>query len=596
MNAPGEPVAQSTKDCAAVLASLQELYRTGRLTSLVPVLPFLLRLRGKPFHLNNHFPMEPLYNLNMPKKCIVKSGRQVSKSTGFAAQSCLLSGLIPYFSSLHIAPRFDQIRRFSNNYVRPFLKESPLGQLLLKGAGEPSVTQRSLNNESVMHFSFAFLDAERNRGLASDRLLLDEIQDIDATFLPVLYETLSASEYGFISYAGTPKTFDNTIQGLWEESSQAEWVTPCHACHYWNVATVEYDLLKMIAPAGVSCAKCGKLIEPADGHWEHRFSERRSNFPGYHVPQPIMPMHYRPDAATGQRIKWAELLDAMAKYNKAKFYNEKLGESCDMRVGLVTRRDLLAASTLPWQNNLKEALKRIYSYPFRAMGIDWGGGGEAGVSYTTIAILGFTPEGKIDALYTERLTSANTPQQEAGIVLKYYRAFACNILAHDFGGAGSIRETLLIQAGFPPEQLFPASYRATTASAIVTYKPPTALTVRSYYSVDKARSLMLLCQLIKAGYYRFPAYLSWEDLASDFLSLIEEKRETPYGSDIFIIGKKSGRTDDIVHSINLASLAYWHVHQRYPSLAASLLPQFTDQQEHELTDGEPAGADDSEPA
>lgn len=583
------------EQCQAALLKLQQQYKDRSLSSLVPLLPFLLKIRGKPYHLNNHFAMEPMFALPPSRRCVAKTARQVTKSTCVAAQSCILAALEPYLSILHVAPRYEQIRRFSNNYVKPFLTESPLGKLMLAHNDEQSVTQRTLKNKSIMHFSFAFLDAERLRGIGSDRCAIDEAQDIDTSFLPIILETLSASPYGFIQYTGTPKTFDNTLQLLWEDSSQAEWVTPCHACNHWNVATVEYDLLDMIQPDGVSCAKCHRLINPAEGHWEHRIPERRQDFSGYHVPQPIMPMHYAPDPETGERFKWKLLYAAKTSISKGAFYNEKLGESCDTHASLITRSDLVRASTLQWDNSFKEALRHAARYPYKIMGIDWGGGGAAGLSYTTIAILGFTPDGHIDMIYGERLSGAD-PTQEAAVALRYYKMFGCEIIAHDFGGAGSIRETLLVQGGFPANRLFPASYVATTAASLVTYREPSGLSTRCYYSVDKARSLMLLCQLVKSGHYRFPRYQSWEPLANDMLSLVEERRATNYGSDVYFITKKANKTDDFTHSVNLASLAYWHANQRYPQIAGMLQPQITAEQEQQLQGsggGDTAGSEEN---
>ena len=469
INIPSDDPNYINNHYSSFINSLQTLYKSNKLESLVPVLPLLLRLKGQPYSLHRHFPMEPLFSLTLPKKFLVKSGRQVSKSTTLAAQGIIQGATLPYFSALHIAPRWEQIRRFSNNYVRPFLINSPLRATLQK-EGEQSVLQRTFKNGSALHFSFAFLDADRVRGHSADIVRYDEIQDIDITFIPIINETLSASDYALEQYAGTPKTFDNTIEALWGESSQAEWVIRCR-CGRWNVACVTEDLLKMIQKPGLSCAKCGLLLDAAAGHWEHRVLSRRYSFPGYHVPQAIMPMHYEPNPFTKQREKWHTLWSSKESMDKAKFYNEKLGESCDVRVSLVSQGDLQNASVLRHDNrDIKEAVKRIGEYPTRTMGIDWGGGGKDGVSYTAIAIMGHNSDGRADLLYGERLNNIADPAEEAAIILRYFAAFRCSLVGHDFGGAGSIRETLMIQSGFPMDQIFPASYVVASAAPIVSYK------------------------------------------------------------------------------------------------------------------------------
>ena len=147
-----------------------------------------------------------------------------------------------------------------------------------------------------MLFSFAYLDAERTRGISADKNVIDEVQDMDITFLPIIHETLSASrDWGIIQYAGTPKTLDNTIERLWVDSSMAEWVIKCpHAgCGHWNIPSLEFDLIKMIGPVredisdtcpGVVCAMCQKPINPrppaqgGTGRWIHRYAEKRWTF------------------------------------------------------------------------------------------------------------------------------------------------------------------------------------------------------------------------------------------------------------------------------------------------------------------------------
>jgi hypothetical protein len=563
------------------LSALGTLYKHEVMDTLAPAVPLLLRLKGKPYSLHNYFMMEPLFSLTMPKESVWKCGRQVSKSTSLAAQGNIQSAAIPYFSSLYVCPRFEQTRRFSGNYVKPFLTESPLGQLMVSSSFDQSVLQRSFVNHSVQHFSYAFLDCERIRGISSDLNRYDEVQDLDWDFIPIINETLSASQFAVRQYSGTPKTFDNTLQGLWDLSSQAEWVTRCSCKPYWNVATVEMDLIKMIQEQGPSCANCGKLLDIPSGQWQHRYPERRALFEGHHVPQVIMPLHYLPNPMTGDKDKWLELYRSMDTMEKSKLYNEKFGESCDTNVTLITRSDMQKASILPWQNTIdsaRNAYRGHRRYATVCMGVDWGGGGERGISYTSISIVGVLPSGSCDLIYGERFTRVYDPLDEIDLIIRYFNSFGCDYLAHDFGGAGSLRETLLIQAKFPVSRLFPALYLGTSRQGLVKYKQNKHPNDRSYYQIDKARSLVLLCQLIKHGELRFPEFHTWEELSNDFLALYEDRTESARGADIYLVRKKPTKTDDFVHSTNLACLCAWHTTARYPNLAHSVGIRITSDQ------------------
>jgi hypothetical protein len=547
------------------------LLNSGIMTNLAPALPFLLRMKGRPFTLERHFPMEPMFTTKPSEETVLKCGRQVGKSTTLGAQGIIWSSMLPFFNSLYVCPRFEQTRRFSSSIVKPLLAQSPLARIMVNSNSDQSVMQKSFTNGSTQYFSFAFLDCERIRGLASDCIQYDEAQDIDPDFFPIIDEVLAASDYNRRQYSGTPKHNDNVLQVKWEMSSQGEWAIKCTGCGHWNICSAAEDLVKMVQKHGPACSKCSTLLDPATGHWEHAYAEKRLTFSGYHIPQVILPRHYAPNPLTGSMKRWADLVYAKEHSSKQNFYNEKLGESCDERVGLVTKEDLRRASTLAWPNLYTEGVRRTKRYLNIVMGVDWGGGGESDISYTTISIIGFRHDNKAELIYGERLSNVIDYTDETKIILKYFRDFNCDILAHDNAGSGSVRETLLLQAGFPANKLFPAWYtHKASTSPMVSSHPPADDRPRWYYSVDKARSLVLLCQLIKSGYIAFPKFDTWSDLADDFCALVEDKRDSRGGADVYIITRKATHGDDFAHSTNFACLAQWHSQQRYPNLADAL--------------------------
>ena len=68
------------------LFAASHLLSKARCVTLKPLLPLLLNLKGKPYHLDNHFPFEPFFRTRMPRMTLLKTGRQVSKSTSLASQ------------------------------------------------------------------------------------------------------------------------------------------------------------------------------------------------------------------------------------------------------------------------------------------------------------------------------------------------------------------------------------------------------------------------------------------------------------------------------------------------------------------------------
>jgi hypothetical protein len=294
-----------------------------------------------------------------------------------------------------------------------------------------------------MYFSYAFLDAERTRGIPADKNVIDEVQDMNFDFLQIIHETLSGSPWGLMQYAGTPKSLDNTMERLWTDSSQAEWVMKCRTagCGHWNVPALSHDLFDMIGPwhreisqdnPAVVCAKCRKPLDPRRGRWVHSHPERRWSFAGYHVPQIIMPMHY------GDPEKWDVLVGKMQgrkNTTPTTFLNEVCGESCDAGSKLVTVTDLKAAAVLPWQNRIKDFMAKVPNlrrrYTHRVLAIDWGGGGgrlgnskkrgedeRLRTSYTTYAALGMRPDGKVECFWGHRSLRTHDYEYEARLAVE----------------------------------------------------------------------------------------------------------------------------------------------------------------------------------
>lgn len=551
------------------------------LPSLEPLLPLLLNLNGKPYDLSSHYPFQPLFRCMSPKNQVWCTGRQVSKSTSLAAHGVVIANAVPFFKTLFITPLYEQIRRFSNNYVRPFIDQSPVKSLWSGSSTENSVLQRSFKNNSMMIFSFALLDADRVRGVSADRVAIDEVQDMDPDHIPIIQETMSYSKYALSSYTGTPKTLDNPIYGLYKRSSQAEWFIPCLNCKHWNIPSLDHDLDKMIGPyhdgiseqcPGTICAKCQKPINPRKGRWVHRHPERRWQFAGYHVPQIILPLHF------ADPEKWSTLLlkrEGFGNMTQAQFYNEVMGESIDSGQKLVTETDLKKACSLPWNNEKTpspECLKDIMHYTHRILAVDWGGGGEEGVSFTVLTVLGYRPDGTIDVLWAKRLVLGSDHLAEAKECMHWSRTFNCGFIAHDYTGAGTVRETVMAQAGIQLDRVMAVRLVRAASQDLMVYKPPTPINHRAHYSLDKTRSLLYTCQAIKLQQIRFFRF-DWQSqdmpgLISDFLSLVENKAESRTGSDIYTITRNTLLSDDFAQAVNIGAAALWHITKSWPNFAS----------------------------
>lgn len=554
-------------------------YVTTGLPTLVPLLPCLFTISGKPMTLDRHFPFESFFKTWVAQKTVVKAGRQVGKTRSLAAQGITNAVCIPFFNTIYVTPLYEQVRRFSSEYVRSMISDSPFQRLWVDYSTAQNVLQRSFRNRSSMYFTYAFKDCDRVRGLSGSKFAVDEAQDLNPEWLDVIRETVSASDWQMEQYTGTPKTTDGLLERLWRNSSQAEWCINCQACHRLNVPSMHHDLDDMIddssreismeAP-GVICAnkKCRRPLDPKrHGRWVHDRPESAGSFAGYHMPQIIFPHHY------GKQGNWAALLRKRRSYAPYRFYNEVLGESYDTSTKLITETDLMRAACLPWENDLTQSLKQILDYEIRLVSADWGGGGKKGTSWTVFTVMGWRGDGHIDVLYSFKSYTPGDPEREAKICLAMLKQFRCHFFVHDFTGQSRLREQAIINAGFPYNRVIPMWYVGAQARRILHFVPEGDACARAHYKLDKSRSLGLTCAMIRRQLIRFFKY-DWKTaeepgLINEFTALVEDRLDSRLGRDVYTIIRQESQPDDFAQTVNQGACALWELKNAWPDVSMS---------------------------
>jgi hypothetical protein len=539
----------------------------------VAILPLIFKLNGKPYSISEgHFPMEPLFRrTNLPLQLVLRCGRQVGKSQTFACSTILRAICNPYYKLLTVTPLFEQVRKFSSNYVKPALSECRFRSQILNRGQDNSVLQRTLSNGSYLLYNYASNSADRIRGTPSDEIFHDEVQDFDLSVLPVIESCLDASQFKLRRFAGTPKTTDGPLDQLWNKSSQAIWYIPCQTtgCKVENICSVSGHLLKMVDhPKTLVCYKCGQPLDSRLGYYVHTYPDRQMEFAGYSVPQPILPMHYA-DPKSWHRIQRAMKGDKPT----FAFYNEILGEAYDIGSKMLSKEELAAAATLPvmlpkqWQGG---------RYLSVVLGVDWGGKGkerqtdrEEFISNTVLCLAGLRHDGVVEVKWIYKTPYAANHNQEAEMVKDAAADARVNWVAHDFTGAGDVRETLLRNFGWPIERIIPFSLTVMGPNnPIVSYTPAGTTGVRSSYKLDKPRSLLLLCELIRRQKVLLPQYEGAREMLEDFFHIYHETVDSPRGK-TSLVRRLTGTTDDVVMAINNAVMALYHTTESWPVLADS---------------------------
>jgi hypothetical protein len=369
----------------------------------------LFYVDGKPLSLSDYPMFRAIYD-GKYSRLLLKSGRQVGKSTLLSSFMIAEAIAAAPFKSFYISPSQEQTRKFSHTRIAKILAYSPdLRRGFVGPESIDNVLLRMLTNGSEMAFTYALDDPDRARGYSADRCNFDEVQDIlYEAVIPVIEECMSASPYQYSAYCGTPKTMENTIEFLWSQSSQTEWCMCCEACGKWTFIAST----KAIGKKGPICLACGGLLNPRKGQWIDMVSDQ--TIKGFHISQPIMPMNvpacWQPGSAEYESAvdRWTKLLYKMESplYGESRFLNECVGVSTSMGVRLLTKEALealcdesLELTRLPLPLS-KEGIVRTTA------GVDWSGGGSEvkgseGVfkSRTVLHIWGQQADGRLKTLF-----------------------------------------------------------------------------------------------------------------------------------------------------------------------------------------------------
>lgn len=344
------------------------------------------------------------------KSTLMCCGRQVAKSTSLANFIISESVAIPFFKEYYVSPTKEQTLIFSNTRVGKTLSYSPVVKRYFQSPEHADrVLHRSYTNGSENAFTYAMDDADRARGFSADRCSFDEFQDMlyDAV-VPVVNASMKNSKYRFETYTGTPKTMEASIQYLWEQSSQSEWVMKCTGCSKYNFVVD----VKSLGKHGPICLNCGKVLNPRQGIWidmkEPNGPDGKHLVKGFHIPQPIMPLNIpscvvntaeMPNAIEDAQSRWNDILRDMEMFSPSKFRNEVLGVSDAVGKRLISLEELEALCDGP---DIRPEVggPNMEGVSVTFAGVDWSGGGTSGVSRTVLWVWGWVPRlQKLRTLY-----------------------------------------------------------------------------------------------------------------------------------------------------------------------------------------------------
>jgi hypothetical protein len=498
--------------------------------------------RIEPFSFEGRPYLPSVYDTSS-RRVLIKSSRQCEKSTYLGNLSLAYTTLNVAFKVLYVTATGQQATVFSVDRVRDPIEISPLLTAMTTTKLAQNVLFKQFKNRSQIRIRYAFLSADRTRGISSDLTVIDEFQDILAHNIPVIEQCSSHSMWKLFRNTGTPKSYDNSIQVYWDQfSTQNEWAVPCHRHSpiHWNILGE-----KNIGKKGPVCSRCKELISPVDpaAHWVSMQPVDESNaervtFEGYRITQLMVPWIVKNEDT------WKDsILFDYNRYDRPKFYNEVLGLSYDSGTRPLTRAQIMACcdDTIDMSEYETNASKCDGVY----VGLDWGTG--EGSSYTLLTLGGYL-SGVFTIFFAHRFMAHEVePPVQLDLIGKLLSSIGFTLAGCDYG-VGFDRNDWLARA-FGPEKIKKFQYVGRQKQKV---KWESKL---SRFTVYRTEIMSDVFNAIKRGskVIRFPKWSQWKNIfAEDMLNVFSE-----YSENMRMLQYKvsPGKSDDTMHSIVYCLLA-----------------------------------------
>jgi Phage terminase large subunit (GpA) len=479
------------------------------------------------------------------RRVLFITSRQTEKSTTLANLLLSRLGLHAGRTSLFVSPSAMQTKVFSTARIDETITVSPLLGAMTHQSMRMNILEKEFINRSRLYLRYAFLSADRIRGLSSNDVFIDELQDVVQDLLPVIEEVASHHQDSTYCYSGTPKSLDNTIEVYWSKhSTQSEFVIPCERhgtpkrkdTWYWNVLGV-----RNIGRTGPVCEACHKPISPQhpDACWVEM--NPGAEIEGLRICRLMVPWFQN-------EAKWKEILQAQERYPQAQFDNEVLALSSDSGTKPLTRMEVIRACDPRYRVDNEDLVAELGRTHSLYAGIDWSGGGNSLQSAYTVLFVGGYVRGdaRFQIVFGKRFTGPLAdPDAQMSELKRLLKRFNIRLIGTDFGGGFFPNKNLTNVFG--PARVHPMQYIGKSVHKMA-YKPQLHrhLLFRSMVMAD-------VFQAVKKRQIAFPRWEGFrEPFASDMLAIRQEYNEQQR---IIQFIKTRGATDDSFHALLYCLLA-----------------------------------------
>lgn len=497
----------------------------------------------EPFSLATRRAWVPVYDSPF-KYEVFATGRQIGKSTLLGNRMVVRSAMIPFLASLYVSPTMMQTTKFSDDRIRAVLHFSPELSTLKGNLGLPdSQLMKRFQNGSQITLRYAFLNADRIRGVFAHELYLDEYQDLLLDVIPVIEQCLfNAKEAKTMHYAGTFKSNSNPLTDVYyNQSTRMEWCVPCR-CHpftYYNILGMEN-----VGSKGLVCDRCGNPIDPNDdgARWlsDDPTPDKKKDFMGWRLPQIAM------------KCDWDKLLMDMRRFSTAQFYNDTLALPYDsgmralslQQLQAVCAPDIFMSERGPaGSRDLPHWKKRCVEFGGYA-GVDWGAGSRTG--YTNLTIGTYGGRSCFTTFYNKRYSGTESdPEFALNDIIRTCREYNVQLIGLDYGYGFGVNDRVLREFG--QDRAFKFEYVTSSQKAVWDEEA-------SRFKINRTELMADLFSALKRVPYtfEFPRFEDFHDpWGKNFLAVYQEENASLRS---LVYNHSPNEPDDAVHSTLYAFL------------------------------------------
>lgn len=512
------------------------------------------QIGGDPIIHNRHY-LIPIYDFDPDfptgsRNKVLQTARQVEKSTSAAVMGIVLGASIPSLKGLYVQPRFSQVTVFSQQRFKKIAEESPrIRWEMLSTKNLWQVSGKEFNTGAMFNFRSCYLSADPVRGISTDFLNIDEIQDVPSKEIAVIEECQSHAlpDRKIRLYTGTPKTKMNALTQRYDRSCMFEWMVKCRWCPAWN-----YMDENVIGDRFFICTKCGKELYPKKirditdkndygGEWIAMKPSLLDIWHGYRISQIQVPFQSFDEV-------FGKLHDPEVSFSV--FCNEVLGLPSEEGELVLTEADVLRSCEARNMAKPDDIASLVGGAPL-FMGIDHGTGGRGQLdspgkrkrpaSYTVVVIGAWCTDEKFRVLYMEKfLGEKSNLARQPEYFDETARSFRVHWAASDWGFGHINNERLRDKYGWVdrsfgnPEDPLLLEMQSVKQRAMVKFDHKAGRVGR--YMIDRTSCMNLIIDKIKKGIIRFPkaevmlhAPNDKIPFINDFTSIFVEYDET-YGT------------------------------------------------------------------